>query len=313
MKIALYTNGIILIYSLTTHIDIPAGNGHWSMVEDKILYRDGEFKTDFRLADITEITDESQDPAQSIPLPTDTVGLYDIIKPKRFLFTGSGGSTPTTNTMLIPTPRVKIIKRSTDIRPTIQVKWDSENTTFLAYQPEIWLFAYKPSYRSKETNGQKFNNGKKWVHPTHLEGSKHTGENKYTGRPDTDIEVGGQPVVSSQSYFLRLSEFDLPAQDTWTEINIEPDKYFVTDDASTGEMRILKEVYDNNLGGNFIFGVLNGNGRRRGRNKNMTRLFRFAISIKKNNKYFFSDPSEVFMIKRNFEGRSFNDLILKMV
>ena len=59
--------------------------------------------------------------------------------------------------------------------------WRPQGFDFLQYNPEVWLYRYKRSRKKREDYTIK---RKKFVHPVHLWGEKHSGSNLYSGLPD---------------------------------------------------------------------------------------------------------------------------------
>jgi hypothetical protein len=224
-------------------------------------------------------------------------------------------STQATNeeNVQIPTPYLNIERKLNESRAKIYVKWEAENTTFLDYNPEIWLFRYKPSNRrnfvNPDSTRSKYNKGQRWVHPTHQNGSKHAGENKYSGDVAADvieIEVSGGlklPITSPSNYLYKNTEFTLPSKGVWQEIDIEADKYFYARDSyGSGEIKILQDLYENvpypYTSG--IMGILNGNAKTNVVYDTRTYFsyFCFVVAIKKDNQYYFGGFSKTFKIMR---------------
>jgi len=60
--------------------------------------------------------------------------------------------------------------------------WSSNNTEFLKYNPEIWLFRYKNRNKLINDNNRTYINHKKYTHPPHLNGIKYPHSKYYSGK-----------------------------------------------------------------------------------------------------------------------------------
>ena len=323
--IKLIENGIC-ITTLQNAIVVPAGVGHWTWQGVKVFYRDAHYSKEIAINEIQSITDETQTPAVLIPnasfanSPT-ALDLFAILRPFTTLkFTGANSNpNPSTDmTMIIPTPIVKIDRSGAG--EMIQVKWDSNNTPFLQ-EPNsnkfIFLFAYKKSKKVQyyDANRNKITEkiGKKWTHPTHLDGSHHAGKSKYAGKPNYEIYALGNQnlqdykVVSPLEYFHKPTEFALGNRDAWQSIDIKPNRYFFVRENISGTIVFLEDAlqnpnYVNNLPQEIL--TMLGSNKITFRTKNNIRSellfknFKLAIAVKKNDEYFFSDFSQEFSLSK---------------
>ena len=81
----------------------------------------------------------------------------------------------------IPEAFIEIINNNDkDGIPTIRAYWHGSDTEFLNHSPVFWLERYRPK-RNVSKHGTKVVQGIKWVHPTHLDGSKYSGGRFYSG------------------------------------------------------------------------------------------------------------------------------------
>jgi len=91
--------------------------------------------------------------------------------------------------------------------PNFMLTWRGADTSFLAYNPSIWLFEYK--YTGK--NSTRSYRRKSWVHPVHLNGSTHSHKRWASG---------------STGLLNRVTEFNCPTTPTTkVQISIDPKEY----------------------------------------------------------------------------------------
>jgi len=105
---------------------------------------------------------------------------------------------------------------------TIRCYWESNNTKFLEYNPEVWVFRRKNYIREKDIDDSKIRH-KKWTHEPHLNGSKYPNSSYYSGSinsPIQEIETNG-----------RHTEFDsVPTGTSYkTVIPLDPYEYIFGD------------------------------------------------------------------------------------
>lgn len=110
----------------------------------------------------------------------------------------------------------------------LYVKWESPSYEFLDLNPEIWIF--KPTVHTGKFQKMidsslvwhRFRE-KKLGHPTHGDGTKHLGENQYSGKHAIMPLHGG-----GQFQLQRNTEFNLPSyNDGWSLLNLDPFQWFI--------------------------------------------------------------------------------------
>ena len=108
------------------------------------------------------------------------------------------------------------IDTDTKIKDTLRCYWESADTNFLNYNPEVWVFRRKNYIRKPTGVGWKMRH-KKWTHEPHLNGIKFSGSSYYSGTIHSscaEIEATG-----------RHTEFTLTATGSSYKMIIPLDPY----------------------------------------------------------------------------------------
>lgn len=101
--------------------------------------------------------------------------------------------------------------------PVIRAYFSGENLDFLKYEPMIFIERFK----GRRWNNKDKTKPKKWVHPSHLDGTLHNGENVYGGAQSGD-QIAGQITITE-----RKTEFACPVSPYAREIiDVNPNYYF---------------------------------------------------------------------------------------
>ncbi len=106
----------------------------------------------------------------------------------------------------------------------LRIKWSSASTTFMSYNPKVWLF--RPVINRKKVldgsgNVFKLKRKKKYSHPSSNGGTDYSGSNKYGGNHTRLNTLSGSFIPN------RVTEFDLPSQNEWSVFNLNPFQWFV--------------------------------------------------------------------------------------
>jgi len=99
---------------------------------------------------------------------------------------------------------------------TLRCYWESADTNFLNYNPEVWVFRKKTYKREFKTSVWEMRH-QKWTHEPHLQGVKYSGSSYYSGSincPVSEIDAAG-----------RHTEFELIATGSSYKMNIPLDPY----------------------------------------------------------------------------------------
>jgi len=145
-------------------------------------------------------------------------------------------------------------------------RWSSNNTEFLNYNPEIWLFRYKNRNKIVDEANEMFINHKKYVHTPHLNGIKYPNSNYYSGKIDSVVTEIKNNGVNTEWEFLNISGSTINNNSFVIPINIYDWFYVQTINGY--------ELCDDNtvIGGTTKIKVL-------GRKKTISFPFKLAIAI----------------------------------
>jgi len=153
-----------------------------------------------------------------------------------------GGSTPVPAYVSIPPLRLKGLNfrpanGSFAIRDKLLAKWQAEDTAFLSYNPEIWIFRRNAYRRRKWIVAEEENEvhiNKKWKHEPHLNGVKFPGSRYYAGTITS--------AIASVEASGRHTEFELTAaKDVFQEVPLNIYEFLRTTD---GLGNILTDASD---------------------------------------------------------------------
>jgi len=98
------------------------------------------------------------------------------------------------------------------VRDELRYYWEAADTSFLNYNPEVWLFKRKTSTRSPSSVDWEMNH-KKWSHEPHLNGIKFSGSSWYSGTikcPVSEIETTGRHTEFTLSALTSSEKAVLP-------------------------------------------------------------------------------------------------------